>query len=210
MKLAIFDLDGTLIDSSAVLVNAINYVRKQLHLEPMPSEAVLFGINNPQSDIANYFYGLKQIEPIHEQWFKEYYSRNFENEIRLFDGVIEMLEYLKSHEILLAIATNGYKDATIEALEHLNIEHYFSDIATFDDVKEPKPSPAMLQYLLLRAAVSTKDAIFVGDTKRDKLAAQAANIEFLQVDFGQNNKNVFTSPKELAEQIVQRRKNSVR
>jgi phosphoglycolate phosphatase len=48
MSLAIFDLDGTLVDSSKVLVNSINYVRQRLHLPAMESEDIMYGITNPE------------------------------------------------------------------------------------------------------------------------------------------------------------------
>ena len=209
MTLLIFDLDGTLVDSSITLVNAINYVRSKMQLAPMAANDIMHGITTPGINMAQYFYGVKKIEPIYETLFKEYYSANHENELRLYEGVEEMLETLSRKEYPLALATNGYRDSTLEALSHLNIERYFDEIVCFDDVENGKPAPDMLLYLLQKFDVTTSEALFIGDSQRDKLAAKAANIEFLKVDFGQNNKNVFTTPNELVKQIEKRSKKNV-
>lgn len=201
MSLAIFDLDGTLVDSSKVLVNSINYVRQRLHLPAMESEDIMYGITNPESDIAQYFYGLDSIEKQHEEWFKEYYSQNCTTQIELFEGVEEMLYSIRDANIEIALATNGYRDSTLQAVEYLGIEHFFSDIACFDDVARGKPAPDMLELLLKRRQSDVKSAIFIGDSDRDKLAAKAANIEFLQVDFGQNSENILHTPLEVADRI---------
>ncbi len=118
---AIFDLDGTLVDSSITLANAVNYVRGKLNLPPLPKDEILEKINDPYGDIAYNLYGVREIEPIYEEWFKEYYSKNHSKELVLFDGIRELLETLKRKGLKLAIATNGYRDSTIEALKHLNI-----------------------------------------------------------------------------------------
>ena len=209
MNLLIFDLDGTLVDSSVTLVNAINYVRSKMQLAPMEAKNIMHGITTPGINMAHYFYGIKEIEPIYETLFKEYYSANHARELRLYEGVEEMLQTLSQKGYLLALATNGYRDSTLEALKHLNIERFFDEIVCFDDVKNGKPAPDMLLYLLNKRGVSTSEALFIGDSQRDKLAAKAADIEFLQVDFGQNNKNVFTTPNELIKQIEKRSKKNV-
>ena len=202
MTLLIFDLDGTLVDSSTTLINAINYVRSKKQLEPMDGKDIMHGILTPGINMAHYFYGCEEIDPIYEQLFKEYYSANHEQELRLYDGVEEMLETFVQKGYSLALATNGYRVSTIEALKHLNIERFFDTVVCYDDVENGKPEPDMLYYLLGKYGVVASETLFIGDSQRDKLAAKAANIEFLQVDFGQNNKNVFTEPSELVALVL--------
>ncbi len=205
MLLTIFDLDGTLVDSSLVLANSINYVREKLHLEPLDACYIMNGITNPHINMADYFYGIESIDAIHEEWFKEYYSANHTTQLRLYNGVREMLESLSYQKITMAIATNGYRNSTYEALEYLDIRRYFSDIVCFEDVKNGKPAPDMLHLLLEKWALSPEKALFIGDSDRDKFAAKSANIEFFQVDFGQNNRNVYNNPEEI-KKIVEERK----
>ena len=195
--LAIFDMDGTLVDSSKTLANAINYVRGKLNLNPLDDELILKQINNPNCNLPKFFYEVDKLEDIHEQWFSQYYSKNHDKELILFNGAKEMLEELKSKGIKLAIATNAYRKSTLEALKHLKIDKYFDDIVCFDDVKNGKPHPDMLLYLLNKNNLMPKEAIFIGDSDRDKLAAKAANIKYLsvidnksRVDFGKLTKKI--------------------
>jgi len=190
-------MDGTLVDSSTTLTNAINYVRAKLNLEPLDSAVVLEQINNPNCDLAKFFYNVSTIEPIHEQWFKEYYSANHDKELVLFDGVEQMLQELQKSNIKLAIATNAYRASTQEALRHLQIDRYFDDIICYDEVERGKPAPDMLHILLERNRVTPNSSIFVGDSDRDYLASKEAGIKFIRVAFANNN----PTPDEVSQEI---------
>jgi len=177
----IFDLDGTLVDSSLVLSGAINYVRNYLGLKSLPKAEIIEQINNPECNFAEYFYGLKEITSKHEELFKEYYYANHDTQLELFSGVEQMLQELKSSKIKIALATNAYRDSTTKVLNYLNLIGYFDTIACWDDVKSGKPSPDMLYKVIKN--LNSKKAIFIGDSQRDLLASKAANIEFILVDF---------------------------
>ncbi len=181
--LVIFDMDGTLTESSTLLANSINYVRSKLNLERLSKDIIIEQINNPDCNMAEFFYNLNEIEPIHEEWFSYYYSNNHDKEQELFNGVVDMLKRLKQKDIKLAIATNAYKESAIETLTYLKIIDYFDEIVGFNDVKEGKPSPLMLNKIVSTLNKKPSDVIFIGDSNRDKLAAKSANIEFIGVDF---------------------------
>ena len=198
---AIFDLDGTLVDSSQVLGNAINHVRNYLDLPPLPISEIIEQINNPECHYANYFYNIEQVEPIHEDIFKEYYSANHNKELELFHGIPEMLKELKQNGIKLAIATNAYREPTIEVLENLNLIKYFDTIATFDDVREGKPSPKMLYKVI--DDLQSKKPIFIGDSQRDLLASQNANIEFILVDFVNKKSSIEELSNSIKEYLIE-------
>ena len=88
-KLIIFDMDGTLVNSSITIANAINYVRKNLGFEPMVKEHILRLVNDHTINPAQTFYHAKAFDADHEKWFSEYYTKNHENELVLYDGVKE-------------------------------------------------------------------------------------------------------------------------
>ena len=198
--LAIFDMDGTLVDSSVTLTNAINYVRAKLELKPLGVQIILEQINNPNCDIARFFYEADDITYKHEEWFQGYYSQNHDKELLLFDGVEPMLNGLKSRDIKIALATNAYRVSTMEALKHLNIESYFDDIICYDEVENGKPAPDMLLALLHRN--SAQKAIFIGDSDRDMLAAKAAKLEFLRVALGSKDTKSIIKADILEKKIV--------
>ncbi len=183
-ELAIFDLDGTLIDSSETVANAINFVRDRVGLPPMDREQILEAVNNPNLNPAEYFYDLDKFEPIHEEWFMEYYSKHHNQELRLFEGVLELLHKLKSRGCKLALATNAYRRSTLEALEYLGIDDIFDIVVCYDDVKRPKPYPDMLLYICDKLNISKDRAIFIGDGNKDKEASLSAGIDFVLISWG--------------------------
>ena len=181
-ELIIFDLDGTLVDSSDTIANAINFVRARIGLPPMDKEQILNAVNNPNINPAEYFYQIEKFEPIHEEWFMEYYSKNHDKELKLFDGILELLNILKQR-CKLALATNAYRRSTLEILHHLGIDDIFDVVVCYDDVKRAKPYPDMLLYVCNYLNIPPSKAIFVGDGNKDKEASIRAGVDFLMVSW---------------------------
>jgi phosphoglycolate phosphatase len=183
-KLIIFDMDGTLVDSSQTIANAINHVRNHIGLPPMESQKIIEKINDHHLNPAQYFYETDQFKGEHETWFSEYYTQHHQRELILYSDIKEMLEELKSSDFKLAIATNAYRGSTIESLTHLDIYHLFDTIACYDDVSRGKPHPDMLLKILQDLDIPSNHAIFVGDGERDEIASMRAGIEYIMVDWG--------------------------
>jgi len=204
-SLVIFDMDGTLVDSSRLLANTINHVRSRLHLPTMPTEQIIGQVNNHRINPAKYFYGVEQIEPIHEQWFSQYYTANHNTQLRLYDGILPLLEWLKASDVRIALATNAYRISALESLKHLGIRSFFDAIVCHDDVTHPKPDPEMLYQILETLKLPKEQAVFVGDGPRDEEAAAAAGIDYIMVDWGftehDRTKNVIKSVEALKKAI---------
>ena len=183
-KAIIFDMDGTLVDSSLTIVNAINHVRNNLQLPPMETELILEKVNDPHLNPAKFFYEADAFSPQHEEWFSGYYTDNHEKELQLYKGIENLLKNLKDKGFKLAIATNAYRGSTIESLSHLKILDYFESLACYDDVGRGKPAPDMLEKNLKDLKVEAKDAFFIGDSERDMLASKSANIDYVMINWG--------------------------
>jgi len=183
-KLIIFDMDGTLINSSITIANAINYVRGKINLPPMDVDLICKKVNDHTLNSAKYFYEIDEFEKQHEIWFGEYYSNHHEKELALYGGIEELLLSLKDRGFKLAVATNAYKQSTVESLTHLNIIDIFDAIACHDEVKRGKPYPDMLFRVLNELGMGAEDAIFIGDGSRDEIASNRANIDYIMVNWG--------------------------
>ncbi len=205
-ELIIFDMDGTLVNSSITIANAINYVREQLGFEPMDPQYILERVNDHTINPAQVFYHAKTFERDHERWFSEYYTKHHGKELVLYEGIKELLEALKHSGFKLAVATNAYRRSTIESLTHLGIYVYFDAIACYDDVYKGKPYPDMLFKLLEELHVKKEDALFIGDGPRDEQAAKRAGIDYIMVDWGftehDSNKRVVHSVEELKKLLL--------
>ena len=183
-KLIIFDMDGTLVNSSLTIANAINYVRQNLGFEPMEQESILRMVNDHTLNPAKTFYHAEAFDSDHEKWFSEYYTKNHENELVLYEGIKELLDSLKKSGHALAVATNAYRGSTIESLTHLDVYGHFDAIACYDDVEKGKPYPDMLHKILDELNHSNEKSIFIGDGPRDEMASKNADIPYIMVDWG--------------------------
>lgn len=198
-------MDGTLVNSSLTIANAINHVRQNLGFEPMSQEYILKRINDHTLNPAQTFYHTRKFEPQHEQWFSEYYTKNHKQELVLYDGIKELLETLKTKEYALAVATNAYRGSTIESLGHLDIYSHFDAIACYDDVPKGKPHPDMLHKILNELNIGAHEALFIGDGPRDEIASKKAEIDYLMVDWGfTDHSDAVKSVEELHSIIKQR------
>ena len=183
-KLIIFDMDGTLVNSSYTIANAINYVRGKLNLAPMDIKLIEEKVNDHTLNPAKYFYEIDNFEKKHEDWFAEYYTDNHKKELALYDGILDLLVELKDNGFKLAVATNAYRSSTIESLTHLKILDLFDATVSHDEVKMGKPYPDMLHKLLKDFNLDAKDAIFIGDGSRDEIASKRAKIDYIMVNWG--------------------------
>jgi len=184
-SLLVFDWDGTLVDSSGLVVESAQKAALDLGYA-IPEEA----------EIRKYF-GLS-LETIQQQLFPEANYRIFYevfhrycNEEKLaayfFTGAIETLTYLKEQGFTLAIATNKPRARLEMALNMAKINHLFVATRSPDDYF-PKPHPDMLTTLLDELMYEPKDALMIGDTTFDMQFAQNAKVDALAVCYGHHKK----------------------
>jgi len=203
-KLIIFDMDGTLVDSSVTIVNAINYVRSKLNLVTLDKELILEKVNDPALNPALFFYEVEEFSTQQEEWFAEYYTHNHEKELELYPNIGELLKELKERGYLLAIATNAYRVSTLQSLGHLKVVNYFSSIACYDDVGRGKPAPDMLEKNLEELNLDIKDAIFIGDSERDQMAAKTLKMDYIMINWGFSNyQDAILTVEKLKEKILE-------
>jgi len=182
-KYIIFDMDGTLIDSSKLLANSINYVRQNLGLSKMEDETILKAINDESVNAPMFFYESEEFEDFHTEFFNEYYQAHYKTDSRLYPYAKELLEKLsKTHKI--SLATNAYKKSAYTILFALGIEHYFDIIICGDEVQHPKPNPQMINMIVEFYEDDKEKFLMIGDSTRDKLCAKNAGIDSILVEWG--------------------------
>ncbi len=179
----IFDMDGTLIDSSDVISNSINHVRHKLGLRPLIKEDILKVVNDIHTPSPLYFYESEEFLPEHITWFQDYYTLHHEDEVKAYDGVIEMLQRLQEKKSI-ALATNAYRISALQILKHLDMEKYFQIIVCGDDVKRSKPYPDMIEKIMSHFNSHKERVVVVGDSVKDKESASRAGVKSILVNFG--------------------------
>ncbi len=188
LKLAIFDCDGTLIDSQHSIVAAMQGAFDAVSL-PCPSRAQVLsivGLSLPEA--------MARLVPEAESAFHveiaEHYKLAF-HKLRamgtlsepLYDGIADLLDQLDEAGWLLAVATGKSDRGLALALEHHGLTGRFISLQTAD--RHPsKPHPSMIMTALGDAGAEATHAVMIGDTSFDMLMGQAAGVRSLGVGWG--------------------------
>lgn len=184
-KTIIFDMDGTLVNTGSVIANTINYVRENLGLEKLEKNYLLENVNNPHINPSEFFYGTDYFTDTQSKLFEEYYYENCVTDIELYDGIQDLLSELNT-TFNLTIATNAFDTFAYKILKHLEIDGFFQSVIGANNVTKAKPNPEMVLKVMDKFGGSEKkeNFVFIGDSHKDKMAAEGAQIEYLMVDWG--------------------------
>ncbi|AXF78036.1 phosphoglycolate phosphatase [Erwinia tracheiphila] len=188
-----FDLDGTLVDSAPGLADAIDATLTTLHLPAAGVARVSTWIGNG-ADIMieralNWALGHKPTGDLHAEactLFDKHYAVTVKTGSRLFPAVKENLAAMAASGIPMAIVTNKPTAFIQPLLISSGISDYFSLVLGGDDVVMKKPHPAPIFLVLGTFGLLPAELLFVGDSRNDILAAQAAGCPCTGMTYGYN------------------------
>ncbi len=183
-KLVIFDLDGTLADTSPGILNCIRYTQKKMNLPEISLEKMYTHIGPPMAESYNRNFGLTG-EMLNQAigYHKEYAMKQGYKEIKLYDGIVELLDYLKQNGIVTAVATLKAHSTTLKIFEHLRITNKFDIIKGVDGIN-PKIKAQLLEECIEEAKCEKTECVLIGDSKYDAFGAEKAGIDFIAVTYG--------------------------
>lgn len=194
IRCAFFDLDGTLVDSIPGLHAGASKLARahgltELSIEEL-SSLVGRGVRHLAARMLEAWKakgcrvdGLNSDELADE--LVEIWSAP-ECRSRLFPGVRESLASLKDHGVKCALVTNKDSGLTRELVDELGIAPLFSHVLSAGDVERLKPAPDLIELALQKCGCSSEEAVMVGDSANDALAARAAGVEVILVRGGYN------------------------
>ncbi len=184
VKSVIFDMDGTLLDSSKAMTYSVNYVRDIMGLCQIDKEFIENQLNQPDGDLPMLLYGTKEYTKEQQSLFRNHYLENSSKFIKPYAGVLELLKYLKSKYISLGIATNAPDIFAKHMLHSCKLDDFFDCIIGANHVEKTKPDPQMLQLICDKLSISIEHSLFVGDSIKDEMASKNANMPFIFADWG--------------------------
>lgn len=187
MRLAIFDLDGTLIDSVALIVETV-VASFNAAGHTVPDEKAIRAISGitAREALGILAPGVEpvQVDRIMEIYREEYLKRAGVGREPLFRGAIAALDRLQADpETILAVATGKGYNGAVTLLEGHGIIERFHSIQT-PDHNRGKPHPQMIETAMQKAGVERGRTVMIGDTVHDMRMARAANVGAIGVAWG--------------------------
>ncbi len=183
-ELIVFDWDGTLMDSAAAIVRAMQAASVDLGLAPPSDARARHVIGLGLSDALHHAVPDLPAEayPRMVERYRHHYLSS-DHELTLFDGTVELIADLHDRGHLLAVATGKSRKGLDRALGFSGLGRYFHATRCADECFS-KPHPAMLHELMDELGVMADTCLMIGDTTHDLLMAKNAGVAGLAVSFG--------------------------
>ena len=190
-----FDWDGTLFDSTKIIVRCIQAAVRDV------------GGTVPTDEAAGYVIGLGLAQALAHAApdlppakypelgarYRHYYAAHYDDLV-LFDGVLAMLDALKQRGFLLAVATGKSRLGLNEALHSAQLKGVFNASRTADETAG-KPHPRMLHELMTQFKLPAERVLMIGDTTHDLQMALNANCASVGVSYGAHDSAAFEALK---------------
>lgn len=176
---ALFDLDGTLVDTAPDLALALNLLRERHGLPRLPLETIRPYASHGSRGLLRIGFGLSPEEARFAVLREEYldlYAEMLTRSPLLFPGIGALLDDLETMGVSWGVVTNKPRRFTQPLLQALDLTHRAACIVSGDDVASPKPSPDSLLLASEMAAVAPQSCIYIGDAERDIQAGRAAEM----------------------------------
>lgn len=180
----LFDLDGTLMNTSEGILASIRYTTESMGYDPLSDDVMRTFIGPPVRSALKRTYQLSDAEA--DQANEVFRNRYKDHDLLLaspYEGIMELLKQLKEEGYLVGVATLKREDYAIRLLDHYHISDYCDTICGGDFAcKFGKDD--VLRLCLNRLNLTSDEVVLIGDTASDGNGARDMNIDFLAVTFG--------------------------
>jgi phosphoglycolate phosphatase len=186
LRAVLFDLDGTVLDTAPDMVGALNALRGEHGLAPMPYEAVRACVSHGAGRVVRAGFADAEAEQFAalQRRFLEIYAANLSHGTQLFPGMEQVLHGLTERELACGIVTNKAAWLTEPLLAQLGLRGRFACVVSGDTVSERKPHPLPMLHAAKLVGFGPAECIYVGDAERDVQAAHAAGMSALVAVYG--------------------------
>ncbi len=190
LRLLVFDLDGTLIDSSGDLADSINALLSHLRRPPLPEEQILQYVGNGAAVLVRLSLGMSAEEARENPefaaalaFFLDHYQQHLLVRTRPYAGVEGLLPRL-AERFNLAVLTNKPARATLAILDGLKMRPYFRAVLGGDSLPTRKPDPSGLRQICAGLFATGAETLMIGDSAVDMATAQAAGTRSCACQYG--------------------------
>lgn len=185
VRLLVFDLDGTLVDSKQDLALSVNAMRKEMGLAPLALELISSYVGHGVTLLVRRSLGTQATDENVEKglaFFLDYYRQHMLDNTAPYPGVSEVLEKLRG--LKMAVLTNKPVNFSREMISRLGFAPYFSYVYGGNSFPQKKPDPVGLHKLMEDLQVSARETVMVGDSDTDIITGRNAGVLTCGVTYG--------------------------
>lgn len=177
VRLLVFDLDGTLIDSRADLIQSVNATMRHFERKELPGDIIASYIGDGAGMLVRRALGDPDDEHLVTEaldYFLTYYRAHKLDFTTVYSGVLPALDAIRAQSSppAMAVLTNKPVGPSLAIVEALGLAPYFFRVYGGDSFHSKKPDPHGLETLMREASVSAEETIMIGDSDVDVLTAQ--------------------------------------
>lgn len=190
-KVIVFDVDGTLIDGTEGILKSVIKAIKYFNLSMPDFEQLLKFVGPPiQNSCKRAFGTTDKFAQEFANYFRKEYSAGDVYLAKVYDGIYELLEYLKLKGYKLGVATYKRQDYAKELMKHFKFDRYFDSICGADNENKLKKID-ILKNCMNELSAKKEETILIGDSVHDAGAAKELGIDFIGVTYGFGFKNKY-------------------
>lgn len=203
IALIIFDLDGTLVDSSVDLTNALNYAIAPYDIEQLTVQNTISLVGEGITRLIEKLLGPEksQVRQHVMDRFMDYYSAHLVDFTKPYAGVPETLAAL--YPYTKAVISNKRESLSKKVLQELGLSQYFGAVLGSDSTDEKKPSPKPLLKVMDMFSCSAGETVIVGDSTYDIAAGKAAGISTIAVSYGYRDASLLQEADRIIDHIAE-------
>ncbi|MCQ2576579.1 MAG: HAD family hydrolase [Treponema sp.] len=208
-KLAIFDLDGTILDTLSDLADSVNAICKKYNYPEHTKEEIKWMVGNGIPKLIQRALPKDVPEPQYKiilADFISYYQEHSSIKTKPYEGIEDLLKMLRSKGIKTAVNSNKAHEASVLLCQKY-FPGLFDIVCGFKEGFEPKPAPDGLKEILAATNSTPENSVYIGDSDVDYLTGTNAGLDFIGVEWGfrgaeflkeHGAKKIASSAKELA------------
>ena len=183
-KLAIFDLDGTLVDTSEGIYECYKYTLNKLGKKP-PTHEDLNGVigGSLLKSFQERFSLSKEEAALAVKVYREYYGIVGYKSSKLYDGIVDVLKYLKNNGYKIAVATLKAEHLAIALFSNLGILSCF-DLVHGVDINDTLTKSDLISMCVSELNVTYEQSVLIGDSLNDYHGANSTGVDFIPVSYG--------------------------
>lgn len=208
LKLLIFDLDGTLVDSRMDLANSINAMLRNYHRPELPPDTIATYIGDGAPTLVRRSLGFKDdhdLAPKEEEFiedalvfFLEWYRDHKLDTTYVYDGVVDALQHLAAHPNgttrTMTVLSNKPVNPSRAICSALGLGQFFKVVYGGNSFETKKPDPLGVRVLLKECGAKPEETLIIGDSDIDMLTAKNAGIWSCGVTYGLSPETLVHTP----------------